>query len=802
MLALGVPIVACVPLRESRSQFLFRPPVVVDPEWGQQSRPSLATDSKGNPCIVYDLVEGGYVGRAECVNGDPGIRFTRSTDGGVTFPITTWVDSSNTPCAPRMAIDCRGDPHIVYTFERGRDRARYVRSTDGGRTFLPGILIPPDTFDQRNPEIALAFDGTPFVAWDDGADVYVSRSTDGGRTFLAPVRLGLPGLIDWRPTIAVDGDGDPHVAWMQQRAPLSDRFSLSYARSEDRGRTFLPSYEVGAGTADRSAPRLVIDSASNPLLVWTDERPSSPYFARSTDGGCTFPSGRCVGTDRVWGAGASLVLDGADNPIVAWREEGRPFWNICVGRSTDRGRSFLPGVLADSIDAMQVNAVAASDAEGGVMVVWEDARPPSPFDSDIYFARGSPVEIVPGTLRGTVRDAETGEGLGVLLTATRHGLCGSSDSLRSDPVGGEFERELLPGTYDLEVTPSLSHCRAGFDDLHVTSGSTFVLDLLLPKADLLLVVDDGGAGYEDYYAEVLDSLGIDSRAWSVTGEGPFPVGREEARSVPTIVWFTGDEAEGTLTRADRSGLAAFLAAGGRLFLSGQYLAEEIGGTAFFRDGLCAEFDTVSGWLGMYGEPGDPIGDGLTVAIAGPGGASNQVSPDEVRPLDPACAVFRYPSGAPSAVRVAHSRGRAVYFAFGFEAISKNGPGQASRGEVMARVLGWLEAPTGVPEERGRERESGASSIAWSVRPNPFKEEVAIECQIGGPASIEIVIYNVLGQSVRRLVDRRPVAGRYRVGWRGRDEQGHPVANGVYLVRLRREGGGQACEVTKKIVLLR
>jgi hypothetical protein len=802
VLALGVPIVACVPLRESRSQFLFEPPVVVDPGWGQQSKPSLAVDPEGNPCIVYDLVERGYVGRVERVDGERGIRFTRSTDGGVSFPITTWADSSNTFCAPRLAVDCRGDPHIVYTFERGRDRARYVRSTDGGRTFLPGILIPPDTLDQRNPDIALAFDGTPFAAWDDGADVYVSRSTDGGRTFLAPVRLGHPELIDWHPTVAVDGDGDPHIAWMRQQAPQSDRFSLSYARSEDRGRSFLPSYEVGAGTADRSAPRLAIDSASNPVLVWTDERSSSPYFARSADGGRTFSTGHCVGTDRVWGAGASVALDGAENPVVAWREEGRPFWNVCVSRSTDRGRSFLPGVLADSIDAAQVNAAVACGPEGGVMVVWEDARPPSPFDTDIYFARGSPAQIAPGILRGTVRDAETGGALGALLTATRHGFCGPPDTLCSDPVSGEFERELLPGTYDVEVTPCLSHCCARLDDLYVGSGSTIVLDLLLSKADLLLVVDDGGAGYEHYYAGVLDSLGVEYRAWRVTGGGPFPVGREEVGSFPTIVWFTGDETEETLTRADRDGLAAFLAAGGRLFLSGQYLAEEIGGSSFFRDWLCAEFDAVSDWPGMYGEPGDPIGDGLAVAIAGAGGAWNQVSPDEVRVLDPGRAVFRYLSGAPSAVRAAHPRGRAVYFAFGFEAISRNAPAQASREEVMAKVLGWLETPTGVPEEKGWERGLEASSTVWSVRPNPFREEVAIEYEMGDPASLEIVIYNILGQRVRRLVDGSSAAGRFRVEWSGRDEEGHRVANGIYLVRLRAEGGGQACEVMKKIVLLR
>ncbi|MDA0748023.1 MAG: hypothetical protein O2954_15990 [bacterium] len=50
------------------------------------------------------------------------------------------------------------------------------------------------------------------------------------------------------------------------------------------------------------------------------------------------------------------------------------------------------------------------------------------------------------------------------------------------------------------------------------------------------------------------------------------------------------------------------------------------------------------------------------------------------------------------------------------------------------------------------------------------------------------IYNLLGQEVRKLVDRRQEAGYYRVMWDGRDAVGRQAASGIYLYRLSVDGG--------------
>lgn len=89
-------------------------------------------------------------------------------------------------------------------------------------------------------------------------------------------------------------------------------------------------------------------------------------------------------------------------------------------------------------------------------------------------------------------------------------------------------------------------------------------------------------------------------------------------------------------------------------------------------------------------------------------------------------------------------------------------------------------------------------------PNPFNPTTTIKFTLplpkdGGaslPASLRI--YNVLGELVRTLVDEPLSAGIHHKVWDGKDDQGNPVASGIYFYRLR-AGDFQD---TKKMVLLK
>ena len=83
-------------------------------------------------------------------------------------------------------------------------------------------------------------------------------------------------------------------------------------------------------------------------------------------------------------------------------------------------------------------------------------------------------------------------------------------------------------------------------------------------------------------------------------------------------------------------------------------------------------------------------------------------------------------------------------------------------------------------------------------PNPFNATTTIEFQLAAPATVELDIYDAIGQKVRTLVARHLAAGHYRTQWTGRDDAGHTVASGTYFYRLR---AGTYLE-TKQLTLLK
>jgi len=69
-------------------------------------------------------------------------------------------------------------------------------------------------------------------------------------------------------------------------------------------------------------------------------------------------------------------------------------------------------------------------------------------------------------------------------------------------------------------------------------------------------------------------------------------------------------------------------------------------------------------------------------------------------------------------------------------------------------------------------------------PNPFNPSTEIKYQLPQLDEVRIVIYNVLGQEVRTLVNGKQEAGRYTVQWNGDNEQGYKVPSGMYFLRMK------------------
>jgi hypothetical protein len=68
-------------------------------------------------------------------------------------------------------------------------------------------------------------------------------------------------------------------------------------------------------------------------------------------------------------------------------------------------------------------------------------------------------------------------------------------------------------------------------------------------------------------------------------------------------------------------------------------------------------------------------------------------------------------------------------------------------------------------------------------PNPFNPATVISWQLAVGSHVELVIYNLLGQRIRTLLNSRQSAGSHQVQWNGRDDNGEDVASGIYVFRL-------------------
>jgi len=83
-------------------------------------------------------------------------------------------------------------------------------------------------------------------------------------------------------------------------------------------------------------------------------------------------------------------------------------------------------------------------------------------------------------------------------------------------------------------------------------------------------------------------------------------------------------------------------------------------------------------------------------------------------------------------------------------------------------------------------------------PNPFNNQTKIEFDTPDNQSVELIIYNILGQKVKNLFVGIPAVGKNIFYWNGTDEFGKNVSSGIYFYTLK----SQEKRLSKKMVLLK
>ena len=261
---------------------------------------------------------------------------------------------------------------------------------DSAHTAIDDVLLVA-AGAAHSPTVAVAANGTAYVAWVSGDSVHDVLLARVGQT---PVRVndihGDAAPHTQAPAqVAVGPEGNIYVVWQNnthiegRRFPVSD---LRLARSTDGGRTFEPAIYVnddaGATPASHTFHDVAVSDDGTVYVSWIDSRDQEAAAHQRLP-----PTSGDVAAHAMHGVGA-----GEGHDIPASHDHGvggdpsGP--EIRVARSTDGGRTFSASVVVDSAACPCCRTSLALGPDGSVYVAWRKIFPGNV--RDIVVARAAP----------------------------------------------------------------------------------------------------------------------------------------------------------------------------------------------------------------------------------------------------------------------------------------------------------------------------------------------------------------------------------------------------------------------------
>ncbi len=361
------------------------------------------------------------------------IGYYTSLDGGCTWTdggILPGYDRYNLTSDISFAFGRHNDVYgvVLVDGETGNERFSGIavsRSTDGGRTFQPPVLVHADptgaTFSDK-PWIGVdntsgPHAGSVYVVWNldsnttGSAPIYFSRSTDGGRSFSKAVEIdGVSPRCQFGESVGNDGSRTCDSALGATPVIGPDgTISVVYAYLDPR----LAEHDNdnGQDQGDIQQPGPTVQS-SQPLLTQCRALPPSHaahthmLVVRSSDGGQTW-SNPAVAAEvfdlpfhfsnscfRNFSLPAFAVDPTHGTLYIAWSDERNGDADIVLVRSTDNGHHWGAPLrvnddpVGDGKDQFQPQLAVAPNGVVSVMF-FDRRRDPNNLLVDVYLAQST-----------------------------------------------------------------------------------------------------------------------------------------------------------------------------------------------------------------------------------------------------------------------------------------------------------------------------------------------------------------------------------------------------------------------------
>ncbi|NIV15479.1 MAG: T9SS type A sorting domain-containing protein [Aliifodinibius sp.] len=89
-------------------------------------------------------------------------------------------------------------------------------------------------------------------------------------------------------------------------------------------------------------------------------------------------------------------------------------------------------------------------------------------------------------------------------------------------------------------------------------------------------------------------------------------------------------------------------------------------------------------------------------------------------------------------------------------------------------------PVGIPANSDKLPDKFA---LYQNYPNPFNPATAIQFALPGTEHVKLQIYNMAGQLIKTLINKKLQAGYHEAIWDGREQNGTKVASGIYFYKF-------------------
>jgi hypothetical protein len=306
-----------------------------------------------------------------------------------------------------------------------------------------------------------------------------------------------------------------------------------------------------------------------------------------------------------------------------------------------------------------------------------------------------------------------------------------------------------------------------------------------------LVVDATEEGNSSYIANSFDN--VHTGTYGVVSRTALQDPTVDLSNFYIITWSSGVAVPAFLPE-EVTHLETYLDNGGRLFLNGQDIGEDIFEPAglshhaqsFYNNYLYANYiDANSFSFLMNGFDGDPISDGMSFVF----NAVYDKDPDVIGRYDTqyADSIFKYLAGPKvGGLRVETADYRVVYLAFSFEQV----PTEEERDTLMNRTMNWLL--DGISSAGGNSLVVKSYNLEQNY-PNPFNPSTTINYSLANEEHVNLIVYDIMGREVAELVNEDQAAGTYSF-----DFDASSLASGMYFYKI---SAGNFVS-TKKMVLLK